>query len=266
MGIPPDMLARYDRERECVFATGAPLAGSEVYPTPWGLRHYDYLWTPLSSQETGVFSVLFTAHDVTFRRREEQAREFLTRASEVFASSLDYEQTLQQVADLAVPHIADWCGVDMLGADSTISLLAVAHIDPEKVAWGHELAPALSAGPAATERSAPGAADRKIGTLSLRFGRDAGRLGARCPASGDDALYGARSVMIVPILGRESVLGAITFVTTQEFGPRATRRPTSRWPKGWPPVPLWRSKMPGSIVRRRRSWRSAGGTGCAACQ
>ncbi len=130
MGAPAEIVAQFDQERAVVFATGMPLTGSVVYPTPLGPRHYDYLWTPLLTEEGNTSALLFAARDVTERRREEQAREFLTRASEMFAASLDYEQTLQQAADLAVPHIADWCAVDMLEADGTISLLAVAHIDP----------------------------------------------------------------------------------------------------------------------------------------
>src|SRR3712207_7084504 len=43
------------------------------------------------------------------------------------------------IAELAVPHLADWCAVDVLGEDGAIRRLAVAHVDPEKVAWAHEL-------------------------------------------------------------------------------------------------------------------------------
>jgi len=64
---------------------------------------------------------------------------FLAQASELLASSLDYEQTLDQLAKLAVPRLADWCTVDVLEADSSIKRLAVAHVDPEKVAFGWEL-------------------------------------------------------------------------------------------------------------------------------
>ncbi|HEU4977273.1 MAG TPA: hypothetical protein VFT42_00110, partial [Solirubrobacteraceae bacterium] len=39
------------------------------------------------------------------------ALRFLLRAGNLLAASLDYEQTLRQVAQLAVPEFADWCGV-----------------------------------------------------------------------------------------------------------------------------------------------------------
>ena len=34
---------------------------------------------------------------------------FLVEASEILSSSLDYAQTLRQIANLAVPRLADWC-------------------------------------------------------------------------------------------------------------------------------------------------------------
>ena len=51
--------------------------------------------------------------DVTEVKRAELAQRFLAEASAVLASALDYEQTLAQVAELAVPRLADWCAVTM---------------------------------------------------------------------------------------------------------------------------------------------------------
>ena len=62
---------------------------------------------------------------------------FLADATEELASSLDYESTLTNVARLAVPQIADWCAI-ALGIDGELRTLAVAHIDPEKVALAQE--------------------------------------------------------------------------------------------------------------------------------
>ncbi|MBD1852572.1 ATP-binding protein [Leptolyngbya sp. FACHB-711] len=65
---------------------------------------------------------------------------FLAEVSEVLASSLDYEQTLQSVAQLAVPYFADWCAVDFLNDDGSINRVAVAHSDSEKIQLGWEVA------------------------------------------------------------------------------------------------------------------------------
>jgi two-component sensor histidine kinase/PAS domain-containing protein len=147
---------------------------------------------------------------------------FLTEATEALASSLDYEQTLQKVADLAVPHIADWCGVDMVEEDGSLRLLAVAHIDPEKVQWAYEqrrlYPPDLNAAHGLpnvlrTGRSEiyPDIPDE----LLVATARDARHLELT-------RYLGLRSAMIVPILARERVLGIITFITTQESGQNYT--------------------------------------------
>ena len=64
---------------------------------------------------------------------------FLAEASELLASSLDYNRTLARLARLCVPGLADWCAIDILGPNGEIERLAVAHQDPEKVRWAHEL-------------------------------------------------------------------------------------------------------------------------------
>ena len=64
---------------------------------------------------------------------------FLARASARLASSLEYEATLQTVAQLAVPDVADWCFVELVADDGSIRSVAVAHRDPEKVALAREV-------------------------------------------------------------------------------------------------------------------------------
>jgi PAS domain S-box-containing protein len=51
--------------------------------------------------------------DVTESKRAEIAQRLLADASSVLASSLDYAQTLEQVAELAVPRFSDSCSVTL---------------------------------------------------------------------------------------------------------------------------------------------------------
>jgi len=78
-----------------------------------------------------------------------QRATFLAQASTVLGSSLDYEATLRSVAMLAVPTIADWCAVDMLGEGGTLQRIAVAHVDPDKVQFARMLQERYPADPAA---------------------------------------------------------------------------------------------------------------------
>src|SRR4029450_4924919 len=78
----------------------------------------------------------------TRREAAEPARQqaaFLAEAGAVLGSSLDYEATLAAVARLAVPAIADWCAVDIVGERGALQRLAVAHIDPAKVEYARML-------------------------------------------------------------------------------------------------------------------------------
>src|SRR5690606_23241942 len=61
-------------------------------------------------------AALYDAQSQLRRRAEEAAvrESFLATAGAILAESLDYEQTLANVARAAVPAFADWCGVDLV--------------------------------------------------------------------------------------------------------------------------------------------------------
>jgi PAS domain S-box-containing protein len=77
--------------------------------------------------------------DVTATKRAALRMEFLAQAGQVLASSLDYQQTLRNVAGLIVPQIADWCGVDLFSEEGDREPVAVAHIDPGKLEMAERL-------------------------------------------------------------------------------------------------------------------------------
>ncbi|MGH2459037.1 MAG: ATP-binding protein [Chloroflexota bacterium] len=64
------------------------------------------------------------------RNRQEEAQRFLAEASRTLASSLDTAATLDRVADLAVPTLADYCLVDLL-QNGELRPVAGAHGDPD---------------------------------------------------------------------------------------------------------------------------------------
>jgi PAS domain S-box-containing protein len=73
--------------------------------------------------------------DVTDAKEAELRQSFLAQAGVTLSSSLDFEETLQGVARLVVPGLADWCALDVIDANQRLKLVAVAHVDPEKVAF-----------------------------------------------------------------------------------------------------------------------------------
>jgi len=79
-----------------------------------------------------------TGTDVHDRKRDEESSRFLAEASAALASVVDYESTLQKVANLAVPHFADWSAVDVAD-EGRLRRLAAAHNDPHGARRAHEL-------------------------------------------------------------------------------------------------------------------------------
>jgi GAF domain-containing protein len=57
----------------------------------------------------------------------------------VRGASLDYEVTLQHLADVVVPGLGDWCVVHIPDEAGTPRSVAVAHSNPEKVKWARAL-------------------------------------------------------------------------------------------------------------------------------
>ena len=61
--------------------------------------------------------------------RVQQRLAFLAEASATLSASLDVQPTLQTVVSLAVPTLADWCGVTMVNEDGSFERTAAAHVD-----------------------------------------------------------------------------------------------------------------------------------------
>ncbi len=88
--------------------------------------------------QSGVMAINIM-EDVTEEREAAEVQHFLAEASRIMGSSLEFETTLNNVARLAVPRIADWCAVDVLDEDGTLRPVAVQHSDPAKIASAQEL-------------------------------------------------------------------------------------------------------------------------------
>jgi PAS domain S-box-containing protein len=88
----------------------------------------------LRDEKSGELFSVTIVEDVTALKRNELVQGFLNRTGEVLSASLDHEETLQRIANLAVPELADWCLVDLLDGDGEAHSVAVAHLDPARLA------------------------------------------------------------------------------------------------------------------------------------
>src|SRR6476661_1362301 len=151
-----------------------------------------------------------------------EALTFLDRASEVLARSLDYEQTLGDIAQLTVPTVADWCAIDVIQPDGSLRQITSGHPDPEQERFLTELRRRY--------RETHGGAEgviRVLRTGEPELQTDVrGLEGARMEIlDAEVSLYerlAPRSYVIVPLVARSRTLGAMTLLSTREgrhYGP-----------------------------------------------
>ncbi len=118
------------------FAQANALEGDR-FENEYQMRRRDGHWISVWDQgrivrdEAGApVRVIGSVIDITARTEAEDALHLLDDAGRALASSLDYEATLQRVAWIAVPRLADWCFVDLIDAQGILRRVAVAHADP----------------------------------------------------------------------------------------------------------------------------------------
>jgi GAF domain-containing protein len=137
---------------------------------------------------------------------------FLADASAIMSSSLDYSTTLTNIARLMVPRIADLCAIHLLDADGRVNTAAVSHIPSERLAAVQRRQQEFPVD--IDEPEGVGYVIRTGNSQLLATITDAQLVaGATTDArlSADRAL-GLSSVLVVPMLGRSGVIGAIALV------------------------------------------------------
>jgi PAS domain S-box-containing protein len=163
--------------------------------------------SPLSTDE----EVLVTAiiRDVSDRKAAEARQRLLAETGAALAQSLDEATTLQLVARLAIPLLADFAAVDLLDEAGRIRRAAMAHSDPEREAIVQDM-----------HRRFPLALQREtLVTRAIRQGAP-----DLVPEIGDDVLQalaqddehlrlwralGLRSLLVAPLVARGQALGGI---------------------------------------------------------
>ncbi|HWS56834.1 MAG TPA: CHASE domain-containing protein, partial [Pyrinomonadaceae bacterium] len=188
-------------------------------------------WLEVSAYPTGRgLSVYF--RDITARKRAEEEREqllgrereareraegaegraaFLASASAALDSSLEYETTLETVAHLAVPALADYCFFDLVAPGGRIQRVAWKHKDPETNeefdgVW--RSAPPRDLGDDAVARA--------LRTGRTEFVPEVTEEWLRAAAGGPDHFefmrrLRAHSLLTVVLAAREQTIGALTF-------------------------------------------------------
>ncbi len=179
-----------------------------------GIERWSLVRSVAIQNEASARYVVNAFQDVTKLKQREVSLRVLADAADVLGRSSDYGETLQDLADTVVPELADWCVVDVLDAGRT-NRVAVAHADAAKVALANELQmryppdPNSPISPAAVARSGePVLIERVTDDIVAQNAQDDEHL-ERMRA------LGIRSAVILPLVARGNVLGAMSLVRAE---------------------------------------------------
>ena len=172
----------------------------------------DFLLTLAGLCAQSLQSALVLEQREWARAEAERAREriaFLAEATRLLSSSLDFESTIGELANLCIPRIADWLSVSLLEG-LELRQLVLSHPDPTKV----ELAERLRTGiPFDPDAPAGVARVLRTGESELLERIDDELLKAAAPdAEALEALRELRlsSAVTVPLVVQDRILGALT--------------------------------------------------------
>jgi PAS domain S-box-containing protein len=168
--------------------------------------------TPIRDHDGHVTMAINVIEDITTHKRAELGQRFLARSADVLTSSLDPDELLVEIANLAVPELADWCSVEVMSEGGVLERKALAHVDPDArqraidLSKRYPLDPHVPQGIYQVVRTGQPELYPDIPDQMLR------------EAAVDEEHYqeitaiGMRSAIIVPMTTRGRTLGALTWV------------------------------------------------------
>ena len=181
-----------------------------------GELHWNLLRaTPLREAEGRFTGAITVIEDVTAVKQAEVRTRVLAESGAILASSLDYQQTLRNVANVAVPSLADWCAVDLVNAENRRERVVAAHRDPAKQSLAARL---RDFEPNELEPERALARVLRTGVSELHPVITEEQLAAA--ARSEDHLHllrelGMRSVVLVPMRVAARTIGVMTLATAE---------------------------------------------------
>jgi PAS domain S-box-containing protein len=146
---PDDFRAVIDGWREA-------LSREKLYEIESRIRRSDgaYRWfltrgVPVRDATGKLVRWFGTCTDIEDRKRAEERLRLLARIHEAVGTPSELRRTLDQLAGVAVPTIAEWCALFLLLPDGKLEPMAIAHEDPKMMALAWQTASATVGQPGA---------------------------------------------------------------------------------------------------------------------
>lgn len=167
----------------------------------------------LRSPEGAPVYYIAQIEDITEQKRLEGEQRFLAEIGPVLATTLDYEETLTRIAELAVRQFADLCIVDVVEDDDEVRRLKVASRDPKK-AWICDSLRQIAVGRGSPHLLASVLQTRRAVLMSRPSEEAIASL-----AQGEEHLRALRaaeirSMVAVPLVAHGTLLGAIALLSS----------------------------------------------------
>jgi PAS domain S-box-containing protein len=218
----PERFRAVHRTQLDSFAAGREIARKMGDPrTPIFGLHKDGREFPVDAtisklQVAGRKILTVALRDNTEAKRVESEHRFLADVGALLATNLEYEETIARFAELAVQQLADVCIVDVVQETGGIERLKVVSRDPARA----KASDALQLIP----RDAAALHPLRTVLATRQPFLIADVAGKRLPAWARE--LGAQSLMAVPLLVRDTLLGMVTFVSvtpSRQYGPSDLR-------------------------------------------
>jgi PAS domain S-box-containing protein len=142
----------------------------------------------------------------------EAALRFLADASTVLGGSRDYEETVKRVAELLVPEVADWCGIDIVEAGGSGTRQITSGLEDQRL---EEFLLELRRRYRQLQDQSQGTAAALQEGRSILM-RDPGTVAMLDLSDDEQRLYeqlSIQSYIIVPLIARGRTLGAMTLLS-----------------------------------------------------
>lgn len=216
------IITREDRSPvELADLPGSRLARGEPSPPPLltrsveratGREYWLLTRATLIDQERGLIANII--EDVTEAKSEELRQRVLARAGELFVAPRAYRETMEHLAEIVLPDLADWCAIDALSRGE-LERVALVHAEPSKRGLAERL---RTNWPPRVEEQAGVGGVASTGEPQLhREITDAQlRESARAPEHlGLLREMGLRSAIVVPIAAGDEMLAVMTLASAE---------------------------------------------------
>ncbi len=204
--VPPDDVERLRQARELLLM-GMPHVGE------WRLRRKDGSYVPVEVSANIIPDGRWQGfvRDITEQKRLEKEQRFLAEVGARLVTTLEYEETLTRIAEIAVQDLADCCMLDLVDEKGEVRRQRIVCRDPSKAVTcdkrllvsTHQTRPCLVR--SALESRQPVVVQRLSSDDVEALALDEDQLQTLRRAE-------ARSAVVIPLVAPGSVLGAITLL------------------------------------------------------